>query len=66
MTANRVAAIAAVCAAVSWAVKAIAIWIAGGLDKTPLEDILFWLGFGAMVVASSRSVWPLHAGARSR
>ncbi len=51
MTANRVAAIAAVCAAVSWAVKAIAIWIAGGLDKTPLEDILFWLGFGAMVVA---------------
>ena len=51
MTANRVAAVAAVCAAVSWAVKAIAIWIAGGLDKTPLEDILFWLGFGAMVVA---------------
>ncbi len=51
MTANRVAAIAAVGAAVSWAVKAMAIWIAGGLDKTPLEDILFWLGFIAMVVA---------------
>jgi hypothetical protein len=50
MTANRVAAVAAVCAAVSWAVKAVAIWIAGGLGKTPLEDILFWLGFGAMVV----------------
>ena len=51
MTANRVAATAAVCAAASWAVKAIAIWIAGGLNKTPLEDILFWLGFIAMIVA---------------
>jgi succinate-acetate transporter protein len=51
VTANRVAATAAVCAAASWAVKAIAIWIAGGLNKTPLEDILFWLGFMAMVVA---------------
>ena len=51
MTANRVAATAAVCAVASWAVKAIAIWIAGGLNKTPLEDILFWLGFIAMVVA---------------
>ena len=51
MTANRVAAIAAVSAAVIWAAKAIAIWIAGGLNKTPLEDILFFLGFGAILVA---------------
>ena len=51
MTANRVAAVAAVAAAVIWATKAIAIWVAGGLNKTSLEDILFFLGFGAIVVA---------------
>jgi hypothetical protein len=50
-TANRVAAVAAVAAALLWAAKAIAIWIAGGLDESPLESPLFVLGLLAIVIA---------------
>jgi hypothetical protein len=50
-TANRVSAAAAVAAALLWAAKAIAIWIAGGLDESPLESPLFVLGLLAIVTA---------------
>ena len=50
-SANRVGAVAAVAAALLWAAKAIAIWIAGGLDESPLESPLFVLGLLAIVIA---------------
>lgn len=44
MTASRVALVAAVGAVLAWAAKAVAIWIAGGLDLSPAEGPLFFLG----------------------
>jgi mannitol-specific phosphotransferase system IIBC component len=51
--ARRVAAIAAVAALVLWLVKALAIWNAGGLDKSSLESPLFVAGLVALIVASA-------------
>ena len=45
------AAIAALAAAGLWAVKALVIWNAGGLDKSALESPLFLLGLVATVIA---------------
>ena len=66
MTASRVALSAASATAVVWALKALAIWAAGGLGKTSLEDVgwaagtlLFlvsWAALGA-AVAAGRATW---------
>jgi hypothetical protein len=44
MTASRIAWYSAVATGVVWAAKALAIWEAGGLDKTNLEDVGWALG----------------------
>ena len=36
---------------VAWGAKAVAIWVAGGLDESPLESPLFLIGLVALVVA---------------
>lgn len=51
MKASRLAALAAIIAVVSWGLKAVAIGIAGGLDRSPFESPLFGLGLVAIVVA---------------
>ena len=51
VTAAGVAATAAIGAAVAWSLKALAIWNAGGLDKSALESPLFALGLVLVVVA---------------
>ena len=51
MDAARLARLAAVTAAVLWGAKALAIWVAGGLDKSPLEGPLFLLGLAAALTA---------------
>ena len=51
MSASRVAALAALTSLVAWGAKAVAIWVAGGLDKSPLESPLFLVGLVALVVA---------------
>lgn len=66
MTAGRVAVAAAVAAVVFWGLKALVIWIAGGLDRSTLESPLFALGLLALLVtfaavgvhlAGSRPLW---------
>lgn len=47
----RVAAVASIGAVVAWGVKALAIWSAGGLDKSRLESPLFALGLILIVLA---------------
>lgn len=51
MNASSLAVLAAIAAVVAWALKAVAIGVAGGLDKSPLESPLFGLGLVAIVVA---------------
>ncbi|HET9861362.1 MAG TPA: hypothetical protein VFQ19_16410 [Nocardioidaceae bacterium] len=51
MSAKRLAVIAAAAAALVWAAKAVAIGLAGGLDKSPAEGPLFFLGLLCFVVA---------------
>ena len=52
MNSSRIALVAAVAAAASWTLKAVAIGTAGGLDKSPLEGPLFFAGCSCFVVAS--------------
>jgi MYXO-CTERM domain-containing protein len=52
MTSPRIALFAAVSAVVLWAVKAIAIGVAGGLDRSPLEAPLFFAGLLCFVTAA--------------
>lgn len=52
LTASRVALVAAISAVLAWAAKAVAIWIAGGLDKSPAETPLFLLGLVSAVTAA--------------
>lgn len=60
MTAGRVALLGATGALVFWAAKAIAIGIAGGLDKSPLEGPLFLAGLlSALVGAAALGAWLL-------
>lgn len=47
----RVATVAAVGAVAAWAAKAVAIAIAGGLDRSPAEGPLFFLGMLCILVA---------------
>ena len=42
---------AAVVAVLAWGLKAVAIAVAGGLDKSPFEGPLFFLGLAANVIA---------------
>ena len=51
MDTTRIAVIAAAGAVVAWAVKAVAIGVAGGLDKSPFEGPFFLLGLVCFVVA---------------
>ena len=51
MSPLRIAVIAAALSVVLWALKAVAIGIAGGLDESPLEGPLFLLGLLAFVTA---------------
>ena len=51
MKASRLAVLAALTAVVAWGLKAVAIGLAGGLDKSPFEGPLFGLGLVAIVVA---------------
>jgi hypothetical protein len=51
MNSRRLALWAALAAATSWAAKSVAIGLAGGLDKSPLEAPLFFAGLISFVVA---------------
>ena len=51
VNASRLAVVAAIATAVAWGLKALAIRLAGGLDKSPLESPLFVLGLISIVVA---------------
>lgn len=48
---ERLAAAAATGAVVAWGLKALAIGVAGGLDRSPLEGPLFLVGFLLLVLA---------------
>ena len=50
MTAARVATYATIGAVVAWAIKALVIGLAGGLDKSPAEGPLFFLGMVLFLV----------------
>ena len=52
MTSTRVSFIAASAAAALWALKGLAIGVAGGLGESPLEGPFFLTGLAAFVVAS--------------
>lgn len=71
MSAGRLAVYLAAAACVAWALKALAIWNAGGLDRSALEGPLFALGlllvvatFAALGVSLVRAglVWLVLAG----
>ena len=71
MTAARIAWYAAVATAIVWSLKALAIWEAGGLNKTDLEDMgwatgvllfLFTWAVLGYALAAGRAIW-LRAGA---
>jgi hypothetical protein len=51
MNSTRITVIAASAAVVAWAAKALAIGVAGGLDKSPLEVPFFLLGLVSALVA---------------
>ena len=51
MTARRLAVTAAAAAVLAWGAKAVAIGLAGGLDKSPAEGPLFFLGLLCFTVA---------------
>ena len=50
MSSARVASYATVGAVLAWGLKALAIGIAGGLDKSPIEGPLFFLGLVLFLV----------------
>ena len=52
MNSSRIALAAAVAAAVSWTLKAVAIGTAGGLGRSPFEGPLFFAGLLSFVVAA--------------
>lgn len=51
MTSRRIALWAAAAAAAAWTAKSLAIGLAGGLGKSPLESPLFFAGLVSFVVA---------------
>jgi hypothetical protein len=52
MDTTRISLIAALAAVVAWALKGVAIGLAGGLGKSPLEGPLFLAGLACFVVAA--------------
>lgn len=64
MRSRRIALWAALAAAASWAAKSVAISVAGGLDKSPLETPLFLTGLLFFVVAILALGMTVTAGAR--
>jgi hypothetical protein len=66
MLASRIAWYGAVATAIAWGLKALAIWEAGGLGKTSLEDVgwavgtllflITWAALGA-ALAVGRAIW---------
>lgn len=60
-TLPRITLPAAVIAVVAWALKAIAIGIAGGLDQSPLESPLFVVGLLAFLAAAASLAWGVTA-----
>ena len=48
---SRIALVVAAAVVLVWTVKALAIWEAGGLGKTSLEDVFFGIGFVTYVIA---------------
>jgi hypothetical protein len=61
---SRLAVLAAIAAIAAWGLKALAIGLAGGLDKSPLEGPLFALGLIAIAIAFS-ALGVAVAGGRS-
>lgn len=51
MNSSRIAVIAATTCSIAWAAKAVAIGLAGGLDKSPAEGPLFFAGLVSCLVA---------------
>ena len=51
VNASRLAVLAAIVSVVAWGLKALAIGLAGGLDRSPWESPLFVLGLIAIVIA---------------
>ena len=62
MTSLRTAASFAVAAVVAWGLKAVAIGIAGGLELSPFEGPLFFLGLALLVAAFVTAGLALTAG----
>ncbi len=65
MNLTRSAYVAALATVALWTAKAIAIAVAGGLGKSPLESPLFLLGLLACVVATVLTGQPSSCTARS-
>ena len=53
MTTRRIALILTSAATAAWSAKAVAIGIAGGLDRSPLEGPLFLLGLACCIAAAA-------------
>ena len=62
MNSSRIAVIAATTAALAWGAKAVAIGLAGGLDRSPAENPLFFLGLASCIVASVALVLSVLVG----
>lgn len=65
MNSRRIALWATLAAATSWAAKSVAIGVAGGLDKSPLETPLFIAGLISFVVAAVTLGIAATSGART-
>lgn len=65
MNSRRIALWAALAAAGFWTMKAVAIGVAGGLDKSPVEGPLFFSGLLSFVVAAVALGIATTSGART-
>ena len=65
MKSTRVALVAAVAAVTFWTIKSVAIGVAGGLDKSPLEGPMFICGLVSFIVAVVSLGVALPAAART-
>lgn len=65
MKSTRIALFAALAAVAFWTVKSVAIGVAGGLDKSPLEGPMFFCGLVSFIVAVVSLGVALTAGSRT-
>lgn len=65
MKSTRIALFAAVAAVTFWTIKSVAIGVAGGLDKSPLEAPMFFCGLISFIVAVVSLGVALPAGSRT-